>query len=131
MSRLQWLEILGWGDREARDLRFIGYAYLKEGKYEVARKYFEALVVLNPTSFYDLSTLGSIHLQTGNNLMALNYIEQALKFEPLDSPTLLNRTKALLGLGYKKQALAQAKQLEQSSDPFIADQARSLGIAYS
>ncbi len=131
MGDTNWTEVLGWGDEELEDLRFVGYSYIKQGKYELAITFFEALVVLAPNSVYDLQTLGALHLQTNNNLAALNYIEKALKLEPNHLPTLLNRTKALFALGYKKQGLAQARALETASENTIADQASALILAYS
>ena len=131
MSDVNWLEVLGWKDEELEDLRFVGYSYLKQGKYDIAITFFEALVVLAPESLYDLQTLGALFLQQGNNLAALNYIERALQIDPHHMPTLLNRTKALFSLGYKRQALLQAKNLEHSSDTSIANQASALILAYS
>lgn len=131
MSDVNWLEILGWTNEELEDLRFVGYSYIKQGKYDLAITFFEALVVLNPQSAYDLQTLGALYLQVNNNLAALNYIEKAIKLEPNHLPTLLNRTKALFALGYKKQALAAARFLETTSEEAIAGQASALILAYS
>jgi tetratricopeptide (TPR) repeat protein len=131
MSHVDWLSILGWEATELEDLRFVGYSYIKQGKYDIAKSFFEALIVLAPNTTYDLQTLGALYLQQGNNLMALNYIEKALKLEPNHSPTLLNRTKALFALGYKKQGLAQAAALAKHSDTHVADQAQALLMAYS
>ena len=131
MSQIQWMEILGWKQDELQDLRFVGYSYIKQGHYDLALTFFEALVVLSSSEVYDLQTLGALYLQKGNNLMALNYLEKALKMDPNHLPTLLNRTKALLALGYKKQGLSQAQALEKSEDPSIASQAEALVIAYS
>ncbi len=131
MNHLNWLEVLGWGGDELEDLRFVGYSYVKQGRYDVATTFFEALVVLSPKNPYDLQTLGALYLQKGNNLMALNYIEQAIKLEPHHLPTLLNRTKALFALGYKKQAIVQAQNLEKSEDPYISGQASALLLAHT
>jgi tetratricopeptide (TPR) repeat protein len=131
MSKVNWMEILGWENEELEDLRFVGYSYIKQGSYDLAITFFEALVILSPQNAYDLQTLGALYLQKGNNLMALNYIEKALRVEPNHLPTLLNRTKALFALGYKRQALTQAKNLESSSDQTIANQASALILAYS
>ena len=120
-----------WNREELEDLRFVGYSYIKQGKYDVATTFFEALVILAPVSTYDLQTLGALYLQKGNNLMALNYIEKSLKLDPTHLPTLLNRTKALFALGYKRQALAQAQSLEKCSQEQIAGQAQALILAYS
>ena len=126
-----WLDILGWNQDELEDLRFVGYSYIKQGKYDVATTFFEALAVLVPESTFDLQTLGALYLQKGNNLMALNYIEKALKLDPTHLPTLLNRTKALFALGYKRQALSQARALEKCTEEQIAGQAQALILAFS
>src|SRR5260221_12674088 len=98
MSDINWLEVLDWGQDELEDLRFVGYSYLKQGKYDIALTFFEALTVLNPRNVYDLQTLGALYLQIGNNLMALNFIERSLKIDPNHLPTKLNRAKALFSL---------------------------------
>jgi tetratricopeptide (TPR) repeat protein len=131
MSHVEWLSILGWGTEELEDLRFVGYSYIKQGKYDIATTFFEALVILDPHSAYDLQTLGALFLQRGNNLMALNYIEKALRLDPAHVPTLLNRTKALFALGYKRQGQLQAKALQKNPDTDIANQADALLLAYS
>jgi tetratricopeptide (TPR) repeat protein len=128
---MNWLEILGWSQEELEDLRFVGYSYIKQGRYEIASTFFEALAVLAPQNAYDLQTLGALYLQTGNNILALNYLERALRLDPSHLPTLLNRTKALFALGYRKQALTQARQLEKAGDPDIAGQASALLLAHS
>jgi tetratricopeptide (TPR) repeat protein len=122
----EWLEILGWGVEELDDLRFVGYSYIRQGHYDTAIAFFEALVILAPQSAYDLQTLGALYLQTGNNLAALNFIERALKLAPNHIPSLLNRTKALFSLGYKRQAVMQALELKKNSDPRVVDQASAL-----
>ena len=131
MSSINWLEVLGWGKDQVEDLRFVGYSYLRQGKYDLALTFFQALVVLNPISAYDLQTLGALYLQMGNNLMALNFLERALKVEPNHPSTLLNRVKALFALGYKRQAMVQAKSLETNTEPQIANQAAALILAYT
>lgn len=129
MSEINWLEVLNWGNDELDDLRCVGYSYIKQGKYAIALTFFEALAILAPKSPYELQTLGALHLQTGNNLKALNYLDQALKIIPNHYPTLLNRAKALLALGYKKQGVVQAKELEKCEDETIAAHAASLVLA--
>ena len=131
MSQTNWIELLGWSEDQIEDIRFAGYSFIKQGQYEHALKFFEVLAILPNENVYDLQTLGGIYLQVGNNLSALNFLEKALAMDPSHGPTLLNRTKALFLLGYKKQALSQASKLERSSDSYIADQARALTVAYS
>lgn len=131
MGQIDWIELLGWGEDQIEDVRFAGYSFLKQGHYKQALKFFEVLALLSRENIYDLQTLGALYLQEGNNLSALNYFERALKLDRLHEPTLLNRAKALFLLGYKRQGLAQSKNLEKSSDIYIANQARALTLAYS
>jgi len=131
MSRINWLEILGWNFEELEDLRFTGFSYIKQGQYEIATTFFEALFVLSSHNVYDLQTLGALYLQQHNYLFALNFLERALKLDATHAPTLLNRCKALFALGYKKQALLQAKALEHCAERDIAHQASALVLAHS
>ncbi len=131
MSSLKWSEIVGWDAEALEDLRYLGYAYLKQGKFDIAQSFFEALVTFNQNDAYDLQTLGGLYLETGQNLQALSTIEQALKVEPSHTLTLLNRVKALFALGYRRQAIAQAKALVSHSDATIANQASALLLSYT
>ena len=127
---MDWLEILGWDETEINDLRSVGYSFVRQGIYDTALQYFEALVVLAPESSYDLETIGAIHLQIGNGMLALDFIDRALKIEPEHLTTRLNRAKALFMLGYRRQGLLQAMELEKCDDPKIASQASALVLAY-
>ena len=126
---INWLEILGWGSDQLEDLRFVGFSYIKQGQYDIALRFFEALDVLAENT-YDQQTLGALYLQKGENLLALNTIEKALKLDPTHVPTLLNRAKAMLALGYKRQGITAAQSLAQNPDPSIANQASALILAY-
>lgn len=130
MSEIPWMDLLGWSDNEVNDLRFVAYSYIKQGHYQIALKFFEALVILCPTSSYDLQTLGALYLELGDNLSALNYFDRALQYDAENPPTLINRAKALLLLGYHKQGLAQAAVLKNHPDAKISGQAEALLIAY-
>lgn len=130
MSQLNWTEILGWGKGELDDLRYVAYSYIKQGVYDVALTFFDALAVLTPPTLYDLQTLGALHLQMGNGLQALDYLDRALKRDPTHLPTQLNRAKALFMLGYKRQGLVQAMELEKSSEKDVAAQASALILSY-
>ena len=130
MSQINWLEILGWGKSEVEDLRFVAYSYIQQGIYDIALTFFDALTVLSAPNAYDLQTIGAIHLQMGNGLKALDYLDRALKLEPNHAPTQLNRAKALFMLGYKRQGVSQSMELEKSPDKSISDQASALTLAY-
>ncbi len=130
MSDVNWLEILGWGNEEIGDLRYVAYSYIRQGIYDVALTFFDALNVLSPPSAYDLQTIGALHLQLGNGLKALDFLDRALKMEPGHVLTQLNRAKALFMLGYKRQGLLQSLELEKSPDREVAVQASALVLAY-
>ncbi len=130
MSALNWLDILGWGSEEVNDLRYVAYSYIKQGVYDIALTFFDAITVLTPPIAYDLQTIGALHLQLGNGLKALDFLDRALKLESTHLLTQLNRAKALFMLGYKRQGLAQAIELEKCPNPEIASQASALVLAY-
>ncbi len=130
MSDINWLEILGWEKEQMDDLRYVAYTYIKQGVYDVALTFFDALTILAPLNLYDLQTVGALHLQVGNGLKALDYLDRALKLEPKHLPTQLNRAKALFMLGYKRQGLVQAMELEKAEDRSVASQASALILAY-
>jgi tetratricopeptide (TPR) repeat protein len=130
MSQLNWTEILGWGKNELDDLRYVAYTYIRQGVYDVALTFFDALAVLSSPSSYDLQTIGALHLQIGNGLKALDHLDRALKIDPTHLPTQLNRAKALFMLGYKRQGLVQVMELQKCSDKEIASQASALILSY-
>lgn len=130
-ERINWAEILGWGEEQCQDLRFAGFSLYRDGRYEQAYTYFAALVELAPDSHYDHQTLGAIQLQLGNNEKAIEILDIALKMDPTDEITLLNKTKALLMIGKKNDALAIACRLQNSADPYLANDAQALMLAYS
>lgn len=121
---------MGWNLDNLEDLRNAGYAYVRQGKYELALPFFEALTLLDPTSSYDPQTLGAIYLQLNNPKKALKYFDRALKLEADHAPTLLNVTKALLMLGKKEEALKLALVLKNEKDPAISNVAKALVLAY-
>jgi len=125
-----WLEILNWDNSAVDDLRYVAFSYIKQGVYDVALTFFEAIVVLAPANAYDLQTLGALHLQLGNGAKALDYLDRALKLDPAHLPTQINRAKALFMLGQKRQAILQAEELEKASDKEIAASASALLLGY-
>jgi len=124
------MDMLGWGKNEIDDMRFVAYSYIKEGIYDVAITFFDALEVLVPPTSYDLQTMGALHLQIGNGLKALDYLDRALKLDPMHLPTQLNRAKTLFMLGYKRQGLVAARELEKNESKEVQEQASALILAY-
>ena len=127
---MDWKGLLGWSELELDDLRFVGYSYLRDGLYDTALTFFSALVEIDPQNPYDYQMLGALHLQRGNGMQALEALERALQIDPTQLGAQLNRAKALLLLGYKRQGLLAAKELETCLEPEIATQASALLLAY-
>ena len=131
MARVNWREILGWTNDQLEELRFSGFSFLREGHYQKALLFFEALVILDPESAYDFQTLGALYLQMGENQKALKALNHALELEPSHEPTLLNKAKALISIHEHTEALTLAAQLEKSADPAISGDAAALRVAYT
>lgn len=131
MGRINWMKELGWTSDHIEDLRFTGYAYIRQGKYDIALPFFEALIVLDPESSYDAQTLGAIYLQINNPIKALRAFDRALKLEAEHAPTLLNLTKALFMLGRKEEGLKLAHILKNEAEPSISNVAKALILAWS
>lgn len=126
-----WLNILGWTQTHLDELRFMGFDILKEGQYQRARTYFESLIILDPSSIYDKQTLGAIYTELNEHQKALDTLNEVLASEPEDAPSLLNKTKVLIGLGQITEALVIAQSLTRSKDKTIANDAEALILAYS
>lgn len=130
MSKIEWLDKLGWSEDQLEDLRFTGFAYIRQGKYDIALSIFEALAVLDPKSAYDAQTLGALYLQMGKNAQALSWFEKALTLEKDHAPTLMNLAKTFLVLGRKQDAMKVAQILKTNPDRDISSMARALLLAY-
>lgn len=131
---MNWADALGIEKSATHSLRAMGYLYVRQGAYDIALKIFHALLVLEETeNAYDLQTLGAIYLQKGEALSSLEYLDRSLTIEPEHPFTQLNRAKALLALGYKRQSLEQLSALLHSKNPEAVAQAAALleGIAPS
>src|SRR3990167_6610421 len=114
MAKDKWVEILGWGKTEIDDLRFVAHSYIKQGIYDIALTFFDAIQVLTTPTPYDLQTMGALYLQLGNAEKSLHYFERALAIDPTHALTQLNRVKALFMLGQEKEAFMLARELEHS-----------------
>lgn len=128
---MKWSEYLGWSNQQVNDLRYIGYLYLAEGKYHIATSFFEALTIFDPNNVSDLQTLGALYLEIGKGVDSLKFLNMALQFNPNDPLTLLNKSKCLFNIGYRKQAIALAKTLQSSENLRVKSQAEALVLAYS
>ena len=130
MGRINWKKELGWDEEQIDDLRFTAYAYIRQGKYDIALPIFEALSAIDPENAYDAQTLGALYLQLNNPVKALKSFDKALKIETDHAPTLLNLTKALFMLGRKEEGLKLANILKNEPDAAISNVAKALILAY-
>jgi tetratricopeptide (TPR) repeat protein len=128
---IKWDELLGWNESQFSDLRNAGYAYIRQGKYETALAFFEALSVLNPEEVYDLQTLGGLYLQLGKPKEAYDTLNQTLQLDSDHAATLLNMAKALFTLGKVEEGIKLAELLEDDENRQVANMAKALIIAYS
>ena len=131
MSKINWLKQLGWTEDHLEELRYAGYAYIRQGKYDIAPPFFEALSAIDSESAYDVQTLGAIYLQLNNPIKALKAFDKALKIEGEHAPTLLNLTKTFFMLGRREEGLKLANILKNEPDTMIANAAKALILAYS
>ncbi len=131
MSKINWQEALKWDEEQVEDLRYTGFAYIRQGKYDVALPIFEALCILDPENAYDPQTLGALYLQLGNANKALKSFDKALKLNADHAPTLLNLAKAFFMLGKKEEGLKLANILRNEKDLIISNAANALLLAYS
>lgn len=131
MGTINWREKLGWNEEHIEDLRYTGFSYIRQGKYDIALPFFEALSVLDPDSAYDAQTLGAIYLQTNEPAKALKCFEKALKLEAEHGPTLINLAKAFFMLGKKEDGLRLVHILKEDPDPAVSNVAKALILAYS
>jgi tetratricopeptide (TPR) repeat protein len=130
MKRLDWRKKLGWTDDHLDEIRNTGYSYIRQGKYDIALPFFEALVILNSENAYDAQTLGALYVQTNQPDKAIKYLDRALQLEADHSPTLLNLAKAFFMSGKVDDGIRLAKVLQNDPNPFIAGTASALLMTY-
>ncbi|MBJ7449396.1 MAG: tetratricopeptide repeat protein [Parachlamydiales bacterium] len=130
MKKINWPELLNWDEDMIKTLRTTGFYYYRQGKYKLASVYYEALVLFNSSSLYDIRLLGASYLMMGDSIKALKHFDQALVLDPTDAMTQLNRVKAYLSLGQVREALPALKILRTSNNPTIANDASALLLAY-
>ncbi len=128
---MDWLEYLGWPKASLSEIRALGYAYIREGKYDISLELFKIAVIFSNQEVYDLEMLGSLYLEMGKNIEALHFLDRALQKNPTNFNTQLNRAKALFALGYSKQAISQTKTLLLSSQKDMIEKAQSLLLSYT
>jgi|GEM_PF-251955 len=130
MPQINWMEKLGWNLEILEEFRHAGYAYIRQGKYETALPFFDALVVLNRDDPYDMQTLGALYVQLNNPQKAIHYLDRALQVEGDHAPTLLNLAKAFFMAERYQEGVSLAQILTKDANPFISSQAQALLLAF-
>lgn len=128
---VNWADVLGWKELQLNDLRFTAYIFLKEGQYETARRFFEGLVLLDPTNAYDWRTLGAIYLLMNNFDKAIETLNKAIEIDPQNGGAQLNLAKAYIYKGEREKGLEDAQKLTAFKDKVVASDAEALVLAYS
>jgi tetratricopeptide (TPR) repeat protein len=131
MGAINWKEVVGWNDEQLEELELTAFAYLRQGKYDVALDILQALAVIRKDHVYTIQTLGGLLLEMDRPDEALPHLEHALKLLPDDAPTKMNKTKALFMLHRKEEGLEMAYQLRKNKNFEIASVAKALILAHS
>lgn len=131
MGRIDWMQQLGWTEEHVDEMRNIGYSYLRQGKYETALPFFEALVALDSESIYDIQTLGALYVQIDQPKKAIRILNKALMFDVDHGPTLLNLMKAYFMAHETEEGLRLAEVLKNDKNPFIAGTAEAFMLSYA
>ena len=131
MARRDWLKTLGWTIDHVEAVRHTAFSYVRQGKYDIAIPFFEALVAIDPNSVYDCQMLGALYVQTGKPEKAIHYLDKALQSDADHGPTLLNLSKAFFMAGRIADGIRLAKLLREDKDPYISGNASALLMCYS
>ncbi len=136
MDKINWESLLALTAEQVDDLRLVGYHYIRQGKYEIARSFFEALIILQSQkplaeqSPYDYQVLGGLYLQLSDTERAMRYLDRALSIDATHIPTQLNRVKCLFILQRLDEAMSAADSLRECSILEICNAAEALQMAH-
>lgn len=136
MEKIHWQTFLDLDQEQIGDLRLVGYHYIRQGKFDIARSFFEALAILQSQRAlheqdpYDFQVLGGLYLQLQDYDRALRYFDRALRLDPDHPQTLINRAKSLFILKRFDEAMKAADQLRSCSVDSIRDMAEALQMAH-
>ena len=81
-EKINWLKTLEWEEEQLEDLRLAGYSYIRQGKYDIALSFFEALGVLNPEDAWVHFNLGEMYWRQGEVIRTIEEYKKAIELEP-------------------------------------------------
>ncbi len=131
-KKISYAELTGIPQKELLQLAEMGYIKLLYGKLQESQKIFDCLISLDPKNFYYHSAMGSIYQKRKNYVDAVFEYTEALKYNPEDLASLVNRGEIyLIHKNFRRAAEdfreAIVKDTEGRSN--FANRARSLVIA--
>lgn len=130
MAMREWKKELGWTEEQIEDMRNIAFSYIRQGKYEIALPFFDALAILDKEDVYNVQLLGAIYVQINQPKLAIKYLNQALQLQGDHGPTLLNLMKAFFMSHMIEDGLRLARVLKNDTDVFISSSAKALLLCY-
>ncbi len=130
MALREWKKELGWTEEQIEDMKNFAFSYIRQGKYEIALPFFDALALLDKDDVYNLQLLGAIYVQINRPKLAIKYLNQALQLQGDHGPTLLNLMKAFFMSGMIEDGLRLARVLKNDTDVFISSSAKALLLCY-
>ncbi|MFA0475941.1 tetratricopeptide repeat protein [Vibrio breoganii] len=83
----------------------LGVLYDVDNKHDIAKRYYERALEINPSSTQSLVNLGYSHYMSGNYYLAQRITNRALKKEPNNEKALNNLALIYIALGDNRQAL--------------------------
>ena len=126
---LLWNDTLKKSPQKIRPIINLGHAYITTGDDDLAVKYFEKALALNPNIFATNYNLGNLYLKRGRGEDALRLLQTAALIKPK-----IPETHELLGEIYLKQKQIELAEfhLKRAVEikPDYAVSMRNLGIIY-
>lgn len=136
MDKIHWQSFLELTPEQIGDLRLVGYHYIRQGKFDIARSFFEALAILQSQKPlqeqdpYDFQVLGGLYLQLRDYNRALRYFDRALRLDDDHPQTKINRAKSLFILQRYHEAMIAVEDLQHCPIESIRDMAQALQMAH-
>lgn len=131
-DRVSLAEMKGVGKDKLYQLSEAGWVKFKHGRVDEAQKIYQALIVLDHRNAYFHSVMGAIHQKKKRPAQAILEYSYAVKLNPKDISSFVNRGEVYLRhKNYKKAAedFRNAILLDMSGRNLWANRARSLVIA--
>jgi predicted Zn-dependent protease len=131
-DRVSLAELKGISRDQLFQLAEAGFVKFKHGRMDEANKIFQGLILLDHRNAYFHSMMGAVHQKMNRPIEAIMEYTQAIKINPKDSASYVNRGEIYLRhKNYRKAAedFRSSILLDLSGSNLWANRARSLVIA--